>query len=79
MASGAGEAQALGLNGDDPDALALSRLPCQGAPDKGGAFSYVAAPLALWREQHPKAHEQVQLDFASKKPAAQLVPLFDEE
>ena len=35
--------------------------------------------LALWREQHPKAHEQVQLNFTSKKPAAKLVPLFKEE
>ena len=35
--------------------------------------------LALWREQHPNAHEQVQLDFASKKPAAKPVPLFSEE
>ncbi len=35
--------------------------------------------LALWREQHPKGHEQVQLDFTSKKPVAKLVPLFEEE
>jgi hypothetical protein len=33
--------------------------------------------LALWREQHPKGHEQVQLDFSSKKPAAKRVPLSD--
>ncbi len=30
-------------------------------------------------EQHPKGHEQAQLDFTSKKPAAKLVPLFGEE
>ena len=30
----------------------------------------------LWREQHPKGHEQVQIDFTSKKPDAKLVPLF---
>ena len=35
--------------------------------------------LALWREQHPKGHEQGQLDFTSKRPAAQLIPLFGEE
>ena len=35
--------------------------------------------LELWREQHPKGHEQVQLDFAVKRPAAKLVPLFGEE
>jgi hypothetical protein len=34
--------------------------------------------LTLWRELHPKGHEQVQLDFTSKKPAAKLVPLFKE-
>jgi len=32
--------------------------------------------LELWREQHPKGHEQVQFDFTLKKPAAKLVPLF---
>ena len=31
--------------------------------------------LELWREQHPNGHEQVQLNFTSKKPAAKLVPL----
>ncbi len=31
--------------------------------------------LKLWREQHPRGHEQVQLDFSSKKPAAKAVPL----
>ena len=35
--------------------------------------------LKLWREQHPKGHEQVQLDFSLKKPAAKVVPLFREE
>ncbi|WP_263385949.1 hypothetical protein [Granulicella arctica] len=35
--------------------------------------------LELWREQHPKGHEQKQLDFSSKKPAAKLVPLFRDE
>ena len=32
--------------------------------------------LELWREQHPKGHEQVQLDFTTKKPRPKLVPLF---
>ncbi len=35
--------------------------------------------LKLWREQHPKGHEQVQLDFSSKRPAAKAVPLLREE
>ncbi len=35
--------------------------------------------LELWREQHPKGHEQKQLDFSLKKSAAKLVPLFGSE
>jgi 5-methylcytosine-specific restriction endonuclease McrA len=35
--------------------------------------------LELWREQHPKGHEQKQLDFSLKKPTAKLVPLFKDE
>ena len=35
--------------------------------------------LELWREQHPRGHEQMQLDFTMKKPAAKLVPLFKDE
>src|SRR3978361_979500 len=29
--------------------------------------------LGLWREQHPKGHEQRQLDFVVKRPAAKAV------
>ncbi len=32
--------------------------------------------LELWREQHPKGHEQVQLDFTPKEPRAIPVRLF---
>jgi hypothetical protein len=28
--------------------------------------------LKLWREQHPEGHEQVQLDFTSRKPIPQI-------
>ena len=31
--------------------------------------------LVLWREQHPKDHEQTHLDFNVRKPAALRVPL----
>ena len=31
----------------------------------------------LWREQHPKGHEQTALDLSEKKAPAKLVPLFD--
>ena len=32
--------------------------------------------LKLWREQHPKGHEQVQLNLAPKKPPTVSVTLF---
>lgn len=34
--------------------------------------------LQLWREQHPKGHEQKMLNFSTRGPAAQTVPLFEE-
>ncbi len=34
--------------------------------------------LELWREQHPKGHEQVQLDFKLKEPALKLGLLLPE-
>ena len=33
----------------------------------------------LWREQHPKGHEQTTLNFHQTKPVAQSVPLFEKE
>lgn len=33
--------------------------------------------LQLWREQHPKGHEQRMLNFNVRGPAAQLVSLFE--
>jgi hypothetical protein len=32
--------------------------------------------LELWREQHPKGHEQTMLDYTVKTPEARSVPLF---
>ncbi len=34
--------------------------------------------IQLWREQHPKAHEQLQLDFAVRMTLPRPVPLFIE-
>ena len=34
--------------------------------------------LELWRQLHPKGHEQVQLDFNGKKPAAKPIRSFRE-
>ena len=33
----------------------------------------------LWREQHPKGHEQTALNFSEKKPSLKPVPLFEDE
>ena len=33
--------------------------------------------LHLWREQHPRGHEQVQLDFTMKKTPVKLISLFE--
>jgi hypothetical protein len=33
----------------------------------------------LWREQHPKGHEQTVLSFSERKLPAKAVPLFDDE
>lgn len=32
--------------------------------------------IELWREQHPEAHEQLQLDFTVRMTPLKLVPLF---
>jgi len=35
--------------------------------------------LVLWREQHPKGHEQKMLDFIGKRPLHLPVPFFPED
>lgn len=35
--------------------------------------------LELWREQHPRGHEQTALNFRVATPAAQAIPLFRED
>jgi len=35
--------------------------------------------LELWREQHPRGHEQTALNFRVTTPAAQAISLFREE
>ena len=35
--------------------------------------------LILWREQHPRGHEQRMLEFKVIKPAAQHVPMFEHD
>lgn len=67
----------------DSDPRLLITL-CLGCHAKVTRTRYLRAewpPLlrVLWREQHPKAHEQTPLDFSEKKPAAKLTRLFGEE
>jgi hypothetical protein len=35
--------------------------------------------LELWREQHPKGHEQTVLNFKAQREVAWMVPLFAED
>ena len=35
--------------------------------------------LRLWREQHPKGHEQTALNFRAQEPLAKPLRLFDQE
>ncbi len=59
--------------------LMLSLCPgCHAKVHRTKAMLSAMPPLllVLWREQHPKGHEQVQLDFTSKRPAAKRMPLF---
>jgi hypothetical protein len=44
--------------------------------DEGCALTNAAVLLELWREQHPKGHEQTMLDYTVKTPEAKSVPLF---
>ncbi len=59
--------------------LMLSLCPaCHAKIHRTKAVLSVMPPLLLqlWREQHPDGHEQVQLDFPSKKPSVMPVRLF---
>ena len=59
----------------DPKLMITLCLPC---PAKVSRTRYLrqAPPLlrVLWREQHPKGHEQTALNLLEKNPAAKLVP-----
>ena len=62
--------------------LMLSSCPgCHAKVHRTKAVLSAMLPLLLelLREQHPKGHEQVQLDFGVRKPAAKLVALFGDE
>jgi hypothetical protein len=61
------------------DDLALSWMSCKVHRTRAVLSAMPALLLELWREQHPKGHEQTQLDFIVKRPAAKPVQLFPEE
>lgn len=65
-------------------ALALMISLCPACHAKVHRTKAVLSPmnpllLRLWREQHPRGHEQTALDFRPSKPVARHVPLFSEE
>jgi hypothetical protein len=62
--------------------LMLSLCPgCHAKVHRTKAVLSAMPPLLLdlWREQHPKGHEQVQLNFTAKRPPAKLFALFEDE
>ena len=56
-------------------AHALPRLPRQGDPHRVLRADRPPLLRTLWREQHPGAHEQGQLDFRAPVPALATAPL----
>jgi hypothetical protein len=66
---------------NDPKLMITLCLACHAKVSRTRFLRREWPPLLriLWREQHPKGHEQTALDFVEKKPAAQPVPLFKEE
>jgi len=65
---------------NDPKLMITLCLTCHARVTRTQYLRWEWPPLLrlLWREQHPKAHEQTVLNFAEKKPAAKLMPLFEE-
>ena len=65
----------------DPKLMITLCLACHAKVTRTQHLQKEWPPLLrkLWREQHPKGHEQVQLNFATQEPAAKPVRLFREE
>jgi hypothetical protein len=62
--------------------LTLSLCPgCHAKVHRPNAVLSAIPPLLLdlLREQHPKGHEQMQVDFTSKKVVAKLVSVFEDD
>ena len=65
----------------DPKRMITLCLACHAKVSRTRVLRREWPPLlrVLWREQHPKGHEQATLNFMQKKRPARLVPLFEEE
>ena len=65
----------------DPKLMITLCLACHAKVTRTQHLEKDWPPLlrTLWREQHPKGHEQVQIDFTSKRAVAKLVPLFGDK
>lgn len=66
---------------NDPKLMIALCLACHAKVTRTRYLRSEWPPLlrVLWREQHPKGHEQTLLNFSVKKTPAKLVPLFAEE
>jgi len=66
---------------NDPKLMITLCLACHAKVTKTRFLHREWPPLlrVLWREQHPKAHEQTALNFREKKPAAEAFSLFEME
>jgi hypothetical protein len=63
----------------DPAMMITLCLPCHA---KISRTRYVSDDWpeflrVLWREQHPRGHEQTSLDFSIQLPVERVIPLFD--
>ena len=65
----------------DPKLMITLCLACHAKVTRTQYLQRKWPPLLrmLWREQHPKAHEQTALDFAEKRTPAKRVLLFGDE
>lgn len=66
---------------NDPKLMITLCLACHAKVTRTQFLCREWPPLLrlLWREQHPRAHEQTTLDFIEKRTAARRVLLFGDE
>ncbi len=66
---------------NDPELMISLCLACHAKVTRTQFLNREWPPLlrVLWREQHPKGHEQTALNFGAQKLPARTVPLFKED